>query len=242
VRHVWAILAVALCLAAPARGRAEPVDLALVLAVDASTSVNYDEFALQVGGLVAAFRDPRLVGALDRAGRRGIAVMLVQWSDATRQVTAIDWTLVADARSAAAFADGLAAMPRLIDGGTTGISGASEYALHRIENSPHGARRRAIDISGDGRASSGWAPGMARDAAVAAGVTINGLVILNDEADLERYYLTHVIGGPAAFVEVAEDYHGFARAMRRKLIREISGGAIAEAEIPGTLAVAEPEG
>ena len=242
MRIAWVSLAALLCLAAPLSARSASVDVELVLGIDVSTSVNYEEFGLQVGGLAAAFRDPRLVRALGQAGGRGIAVLAMQWADAAEQVTAVDWTLVADAVSAAAFADSLAAMPRLIIGGTTGIGGAIDYARDRIEGSRHEARRRAIDISGDGRASSGGAPSRARDAAVASGITINGLVILNDEADLERYYLTHVIGGPAAFVEVAQDYHAFARAMIRKLIREISGGAIAGADLPRALAAAMPEG
>ena len=211
---------------------AATVDFALVLAVDASTSVSYDEFSLQMDGLAAAFRDSRLLQAIQAAGGRGIRVCLFQWSGESQQHVAVEWTLIHDSKSAAAFADAVAAAPRFIAGGGTAISGAIEFGLRRILGSAIEASRRAIDISSDGRASDGVEPAFVREKAVRAGVTVNGLAILSEEPDLERYYLDNVIGGPAAFVVVADDYQDFADAVMRKLIREIVGNPIATAPFP----------
>ena len=223
-------LALGASLSAPAA--AATIDFELVLAVDASTSVSYDEFGLQMDGLVAAFRDSRLLQAVEAAGTRGILVCLVQWSGESQQRVAVDWTRIHDSASAAAFADAIAAAPRFIAGGGTAISGAIEFGLQRIMGNGIEAPRRVIDISGDGRASDGVEPAFLRDIAVRAGVTVNGLVILSEEPDLERYYLNNVIGGPAAFVMVADDYEDFADAVMRKLIREIVGNPIAGAPFP----------
>ncbi len=214
---------------APAAELAEQriVDLELVLAVDASSSVSADEFELQVRGLAEAFRDPRVVQAIRASGDLGVAVALMQWSDDRKQVLAIDWTLVRDQESAQAFAQALADTPRFLVGGGTAIGAALEYAIGQLERNGFVGRRKVIDVSGDGRANQGAHPVHPRDAAVALGITINGLVILNEDPTVDRYYFANAIGGTGAFVMTANDYESYALAILTKLIKEIAGAPIA---------------
>jgi hypothetical protein len=203
------------------------VDLELVLAVDVSSSVDGEEFDLQMKGLADAFRNPAVLDAIELAGERGIAVALVQWSSWNSQRLSVDWMRVRDPASAAAIADRIAAAPRFGDGGSTAIAGAIRFSTRQFEINDFEAERRAIDISGDGAANQGAQPSQYRDIAVASGLTINGLAILNDNAQLDDYYAGHVIGGNAAFVMRASDYRDFAEAILHKLVREIAGPPIA---------------
>ena len=198
----------------------EPVALELMLAVDASGSVSPAEFDLQVQGLAGAFRDDEVTAAIRAAG--GIAVALMQWSSPGHQVLAVDWAVVADRDSAETMTRRITAAGRLILG-ETAIDGALRFALAELAANSFSGARQVIDVSGDGATNWGPLPDHIRDQAVAAGVTINGLAIVNEQPDLGRYYREHVIGGPGSFVIVAADYADFARAMRQKLIEEITG-------------------
>lgn len=218
------LVAVGLSGAAPA----ERVDLNLVLAVDSSSSVDAEEFALQMEGIAHAFRDPQLVGAIESGVHQAIAVTLVEWSNAGWQRENVGWTVIRDAASANAFADLVEGAPRLIYGGATSISGALRFALKQLDQPPVPAERAVIDLSGDGSHNQGGPVAEARRAVLAAGVTINGLAIVNEEPDLEQYYRAEVIGGPGAFVMAARDYEDFARAILRKLLREIEAVPVAE--------------
>ncbi len=208
------------------------VDLELVLAVDASSSVSADEFELQVRGLAEAFRDPRVVQAIRASGDLGVAVALIQWSDARKQVLALDWTLVRDRENALAFSQALLDTPRFLVGGGTAIGAALEYAIAQLEFNGFMGRRKVIDVSGDGRANQGVHPVHLRDSAVALGITINGLTILNEDPTVDSYYYANVIGGTGAFVMTANDYEAYALAILTKLIKEIAGAPIA-ARPPG---------
>ncbi|MGK7344731.1 MAG: DUF1194 domain-containing protein, partial [Candidatus Nitrospinota bacterium M3_3B_026] len=225
-------LPAALALAAGAPARAGPVDLELVLAVDASSSVDRSEFDLQMQGLAGAFRDPKVQAAIEAAGDLGIAVTLVQWSGARRQEVAVPWTRVADAGAAEALAERIATTPRFVIGGGTALGSAMAFALGRFRDNGFDGRRRVIDVSGDGRANQGRLPGQVRDEAVGAGVTVNGVAILNEERALDRYYRDNVIGGTAAFLLTAADYEDFARAIVAKLVRELSGVPVARTPRP----------
>ncbi|MEX2648043.1 MAG: DUF1194 domain-containing protein [Alphaproteobacteria bacterium] len=224
-------VAVVLASLAPTPARAEYVDLELILAVDSSSSVDYSEFSIQMTGLAAAFRNPLLMKALESVGEGGIAVALVQWSDSTKQVVAIGWTKVFDAASSAAYADMIEATPRFIDGGGTSISGALDFSVPLFEANDFYGRRKAIDVSGDGRNNHGRFGYVARDETVAAGITINGLAILNEEPGVDLHYAKYVIGGPGAFLVTADDYADFADVVLLKLIREISGDILVS--LPG---------
>jgi len=211
---------------------ARGIDLELVLAVDASSSVSPDEFNLQMRGLAQAFRHPAVLAAIQAAGDLGIVVNLVQWSDNLKQRVAVDWTRVIDETSAITFAEEIEATPRFLVGGGTAIGGALSFAMRQFDRNPYEGRRKVIDLSGDGRTNQGARPSDIRDAAVASGITINGLAILNEDAFVDRYYSFNVIGGTGAFVMTASSYEDFADAILAKLIREIAGVPIADLEPP----------
>lgn len=210
---------------APAN-EAAVVDLELVLAVDASGSVDAYEFALQMRGIAAAFRDPEVQAALTASGPRGVAVVLMQWSGRRQQAVVVDWLRLFDAVSAGRFAAQVEGAGRLILG-ETAIASAVDFARELLSRNAFHGHRQVIDISGDGPNNTGHAPGTARDRATALGITINGLAIRNEIRDLDHYYREHVIGGPDAFLVRARDYEDFAEAMRIKLIREIRGAPVA---------------
>lgn len=201
-----------------------PVDLVLVLALDVSGSVNDHEYDLQRIGLARAFRHPAVIDAITHGREKRIAVMAVQWAGFREQFIAVPWTVIAGASSAAAFADRLAVMRRryAYPLGVTHISGVIRFATEEALAAPFVAGRRVVDISGDGKNNVMDPPQSARDDAVSAGMTINGLAIVNETHDLTEYYRAGVIGGPGAFVITATDYEDYARAIQRKLLREIS--------------------
>ena len=209
-------------------GNGQVVDLELVLAVDASSSVSAEEFDLQMRGFAEAFRHPAVAAAIRATGELGIAVAMIQWSDNRRQHMAIDWVHLTTQESTLAFAEGIDATPRFLDGGGTAIGGAIEFAARAIERNAFQGVRRVIDISGDGRANQGAQPAKLRDLAVLQGITINGLAILNEDASVDSYYLSSVIGGTGAFVMTANNYEDFAAAMLEKLIKEIGAVPVAE--------------
>ncbi len=200
------------------------LDLALVLAIDTSGSVSDQRLALQIGGYALAFREPELVRVI-QAGRRGsIIATFVEWSDAGRQTQAVEWTLITDGDTAQGFADAIlrAFLPTP---GWTSISGAIDFSTRLLSRLHLPADRRVIDISGDGTNNDGRPVETARDDAVAAGITINGLPILGVEPELDRYYRQHVIGGPQSFLVVARDEASFATAVMDKLLQEVAGTA-----------------
>ncbi len=207
--------------------RAEPVELELVLAVDSSFSVDREEFDLQMNGLARAFRDPRVSAAIRASGDHGIAVCLVQWAGNWDQSMALDWTAIRDADSAETFARRLEQTLRLLVGASTSITGALKFSMRQFERNRFEGRRLVIDVSGDGRHNQSTGPAVPRDLAVNMGITINGLAILNEDHQLDRYYRDHVIGGTGAFVMTTDSYRDFASAIVRKLVREISGSPLA---------------
>ena len=236
MRHRWNRLArtatrvvtVALLGLAPRPGwAAEPVELELVLAVDCSSSVNWEEFRLQLTGLAVAWRHPAVAGAIQALGGAGIAVAVLQWSGGDRQVLAVEWTRVRTPAEAAALAARIEATGRLVIGGVTALGTALGVAAEAIAGNRYEGRRRVIDVSGDGRANQGPQPVDMRERLVARGFVINGLAIRNEHPALDAYYRDDVVGGPGAFVMDARDYEAFPAAILQKLVREISGGYIA---------------
>ena len=220
MRRILFALFVWLLVAAP-RADAAELDLALVLAVDCSSSVTGDEFALMMEGYAAAFRDARVRAAVRTGPHRAIAVTLVQFSNTGWQRVAAEWQILKDDRSMEAFAKLLETTSRLVYGGATSISGGIDYSARLLQRAPLAAERRTIDVSGDGRNNQGRAAPAAGDAAVAGGITINGLAIVNDEPDIADYYRDSVVGGDHAFVITAAGYEDFAAAIARKLQKEI---------------------
>jgi len=206
-------------------------DLNLVLAVDASGSVDNSRFELQKRGYSAAFRNPKVLAAIRAGDQQAIGVSMVQWTGYTLHVVAVPWMLIKDQRSAALFADAIDAAPRRIFSGGTSLSGAIDYGVLMLTASPYNARRRVIDISGDGSNNSGRPAEQARDEAVKLGIRINGLPILTLEPQLDLYYRQSVIGGPGAFVVPARNFDQFADAILRKLIAEISDNSPTRANL-----------
>ena len=212
-----------------ARAAETAVDLELVLAVDTSVSIDDYEFRLQRAGYGRAFTDRGVIRAITSGTLRRIAVAYVEWSAGDDQATLIDWTIIEDGASAVRFAAALAALKRKFRDGTS-ISGAIDYSLRLFEGNGIAGTRRVIDISGDGPNNWGRPSWQARDDAVAAGIVINGLAILNDrpsrppwpEEPVDQHYRAQVIGGPGAFMITVDGFEAFAEGIRRKLIREIA--------------------
>jgi hypothetical protein len=224
-----AILALATLLAVCAghRASAQSVDLQLVLAVDTSGSVSEARFELQKQGYAAAFRSPHLLKAIASGTRQSIAVTMVQWTGPALQIQVVPWMVIRDQASMLAFADAVARAPRQLFGGGTSISGAIDHAMTLFPATDLRGARRVIDVSGDGANNRGRPVTQARDEAISAGATINGLPILALEPGLDLYYRDNVIGGPGAFVVPAESYETFAEAVLKKLIVEIAGASLA---------------
>jgi hypothetical protein len=218
----------------------------LVLAADVSRSVDAQKFQLQRDGYAAAISDARVLDAI-RSGARGkIAVCYVEWSGIAAQKLLIDWAIIQDAETAGKFSSQLVEAPRSF-ADRTSISGGIDFAMAQLERAPFEAKRRTIDVSGDGTNNSGRDVATARDEAIARGVTINGLAILTDRplswnaehtnpaGGLVNYYRNNVMGGPGAFVMVAQDFNSFGQAIINKLIAEI-------AAIPPARAAGAPGG
>lgn len=196
-------------------------DLALVVALDGSASVTFDEFNLLAGAMGAAFKDPDVVTGLTAGPAGASVVALLLWSGIGAQEVMVDWTRITNAAEAAGFAEAVTNVPRLVAAGSTAIGEALLAAEQLLASAPAN-RRRVIDVVGDGRSNDGVPCGPVRDRLAAAGITINGLCMLHEEPDLLASYTAEVIGGPGAFALPCVNYDGFAEAMRRKLLREIS--------------------
>ena len=228
--------------AGPASASDLPVDIELVLAVDVSGSIDPEEAALQRRGYVEALTHPDVVKAV-RGGPFGrIAVTYMEWAGEHHQRIVVAWRLIEDGGSAADFAVELQAQPQHAERWTS-ISAAIDLSSDLFECNGFEGLRRVIDVSGDGYNNSGRPVGAARDEAVARGITINGLPILNGRpgpggwpgaTDLDAYYEANVIGGAGAFIVPAADFDAFATAIRTKLVREIAdlpGAGAAEGEM-----------
>lgn len=198
------------------------VDLALVLAVDGSASVTYEEFGLIAGGMAAALREPPIIAGLISGPARSSMLSLLLWSGSGAQEVITSWTLIASEADAHSFADSVDNMPRIVKPGQTAIGEALLASLTLLAHIPDTPSRQIVNVIGDGRSNDGVAPGPIRDRMAAAGITINGLCILHEESDLLTSYTNEVIGGPGAFAEICPDYPAFASAMHRKLARELN--------------------
>ena len=226
------VLAAGLAVAAPSASAADqPVDLELVLAVDVSGSVDDDEALLQRSGYVGAFRHPEVIDAIAKGFLGRIAVAYMEWAGEAHQKLLVDWTVIDGADGANRFADRLAGAT-VRTAAWTSISGAIGFSMTLFERNGFEGTRRVIDISGDGANNAGPPVTALRDAAVAEGLIINGLPIVNrrpsrfglpQEPALDQFYIHCVIGGPGAFIVTADDFHSFAVAVRRKLVLEIAG-------------------
>jgi len=200
----------------------DPADLALIIALDCSASVTFEEFNLIAGGCGAALRDAEVVAGLTRGPRGASYCALLLWSGRAEQEISVPWTRIDGGPSAERFAKDVEDTPRFGLGGLTAIGSALQAAETLLSDVSGVTARQVIDVAGDGGANDGPPPGPIRDRLAAAGVTINGLCVLHEEPDLVATYTRDVIGGPGAFALQCPDYEGFADAMRRKLRQEVA--------------------
>lgn len=206
-------------------GQQAEVDVALVLAIDVSYSVDANEHRLQMEGFGQALQSEAVRDAIKSGERQKIAVVVFQWSDLDNQRVIIPWTIIDTPEAAQAVGEMLRRGPRAVAEGGTGISGAMIFGAALFSSAP-AATRNVIDISTDGRNNMGRPTPVVRDFVVAQGLTVNGLAITNEWPELAGYLERQVIGGPAAFVEEATSYDDFGAAMLRKLVKEIRGPGI----------------
>jgi len=211
------------------------VDVALVLAADVSRSITTEEFQLQRQGYAKAIANPDVVRAIQAGANGAIALTFVEWAGGEEQEIVVDWQIVRDPASAKAFTDALLAAPRAFYGRTS-ISAALDFAMERLKASGVKAERQIIDVSGDGTNNAGRPLEEARAAALAGGVTINGLAIINESAamfggfsghtqppgGLPNWYRENVTGGPGSFLLTVENFESFGEAMTKKLLNEIA--------------------
>ena len=213
----------------------EEVDLELVLAMDASGSISNHEYVLQLEGTYEAFRDPAVQAAIISGPTGKIAVTIMLWSDAAYKKVNSGWFLLDSAQAANRFADLIRTFQLTEDkkisvgGGGTGIGAGIEEGLKLLNSNTYQGLRRVIDISGDGVETKFWFSTKtvlvadARKLADSQNVTVNGLpIITNDFPRLDQYYREEVITGPGSFVMRAESFEDFPRAIKKKLLREIS--------------------
>lgn len=219
-------------LIATSPAQAVPVDLELVLAIDVSYSVDNEEAQLQRQGYFDALVHPRVLQAIAGGPNKAIAVAYMEWAGNFHNRIVADWTIIRDRASAEAFVARIAAtIPTRAS--RTSISGAIDFAVRMFDDNGFEGTRRVIDVSGDGKNNQGRPAWAARDDAVARGITINGLPIVGGapnfgqppEDDLVDHYRDEVIGGPGAFLVVAEGFNAFTNAVLSKLVREVAGEA-----------------
>jgi hypothetical protein len=217
-------------LAGPRPARAQtPVDLQLVLAVDVSRSIDEVEAELQRRGYIEALTNPRVIDAILSGEHKRIALCYTEWAGTHYQVVVLDWTVIDSPAAARRFAEKLAEAPRTSQSWTA-VGAALAFAGQRFDNSGYESKRRVIDISGDGRTNDGPPAELVRDKLVTLGIVINGLPVMMNRTNfgrppdtgLDKYYEENVIGGPGSFMISAASFDDFGRAVRTKLVREIS--------------------
>ena len=228
------LVSAVLLLGGQAGARAETVDLQLILTSDVSRSIDNEEFKLEREGYAAALESPQVLSAIRSGPNGAIAVSFIEWSSVNEQRVVVDWSVIRDGEGAAVVAAQIRQAPRSFVGHTS-ISDGLDFAVKRFDVSGLTSPRRIIDVAGDGTNNSGRPISDARDEAVAKGIIVNGLAIINlnpnfgfiahtqPTGGLPNYYKENVVGGPGSFVLQIDDFNSFADAMVQKLVTEISG-------------------
>ena len=217
-----AILGCSLLVSHPALAQA---DLALVLAVDVSSSINDERFKLQREGIAEGLESKDILDAVTGGPQQTIELAVVEWSE--DQSVLIDWTIVRNRADMDSVLDALRTSPRPRVGYATNVGGGIGMAIALFDSAPLVPERKVIDVSGDGQENNGKVRAeQVRDAAVAKDITINGLPITSgEEPEVDQWYKSHVVGGDGAFMIVANGYDSFSDAMRKKLALEVAGVA-----------------
>jgi len=206
-----------------ARAAAAEADLALVLAVDVSSSINEERFGLQREGIARGLESNEILAAIAGGPHQTIELAIIEWSE--RQHVVLDWTIIRGRADLDTVLKALRTSPRPNVGYKTNVAAGIVNAAGLFETAPLQADRKIIDVSGDGQQNDGkLAAEAARDSAVAQDITINGLPITSgEEPEVDRWYRTHVVGGDGAFMIVANGHDAFADAIRKKLSLEVAG-------------------
>ncbi len=220
-------------------GAAIEVDLQLVLAVDVSRSIDEVEAELQRRGYIEALTHDKVMDAVLSGEHRRIALNYLEWAGTHYQTVVIDWTLIDSRQALRRLAEKLAEAPRQSQSWTA-VGAALAFSALRFENSGYVSKRRVIDVSGDGRTNDGPPAELVRDKLVGQGIVINGLPVMMNRTNfgrppdtlLDKYYEENVIGGPGSFMIVASTFEDFGKAVRNKLIREISARPTPAALVP----------
>ena len=216
--------AFALAALAPAPAAAA-CKLALALGLDISSSVNSDEYRIQLDGLARAFRTPEVVEAMLSPPGASVAVITYEWSGYAQQDLITGWEVIYSPGAAAAYAARLEAHRRTYSDFPTALGKAVEYGAGLLRRAPPCARR-VLDLSGDGENNDGLGPDEIRAKGLLDGITINGLVIQGAMPDPGIYYRTHVMQGPGAFVALARDFDDYPAVIIGKLLREVGTEAV----------------
>lgn len=232
------LVALLLSLPALSPAKADNVDVALVLVTDVSRSIDDTEFKLEKDGYASAFSSQKVLDAIQSGPSGQIAVAYVEFASGFEVRTVLDWTVIRDQATAQHFVNRLAAAPRSF-WGRTAIGAGVEQGMQLLAETGLNPTRRVIDVCGDGTNNAGREVAEVRDEAVKAGITINGLAIINDHpvswtfahvqppGGLAHYYRENVTGGAGSFVLEVHDFSSFGEAMTRKLVQEIAVGPAA---------------
>jgi Ca-activated chloride channel family protein len=195
--------------------------IALVLAQDVSTSVDSSDFHLQKKGLAEAFRDMEVINLIKNLPG-GISVTLTQWSGQNDQQLAIVWNDIKTIKDAHNFANKVENDKRMWARSLTATGNALLHADHLLRSNPTPCNRHVIDLSSDGRSNSGLDASLIADEIATKGITINALVITNQDISLIPYFQQNIIRGAGSFVQPATSYRDYATAIKQKLIRELT--------------------
>jgi hypothetical protein len=217
-------LALVLCClvaGAPAQAAKQTVMIELVLALDASASIDRSEFRLELEGLALAFRDPDVVRQIEAYKPLGVAVAVIQWGGPGETRVVMPFTTLVDGRDSKALGFRIGLIQRWMWASSTSIADGIDDGRKLIEGNDSEGIRKIIDVSGDGEDNAGGDLAGARARAKTAGITINGLPIMADDSSLADYYENNVIEGAGAFIEPARDFDDYARAIKEKLLREL---------------------
>ena len=202
-------------------GSSYPVDVALVLAVDVSSSVDSGDFQLQMQGIAAALRQKAVLDIIRGGRHHQVALALVQWSTTKKQSITIPWQILSSSLDVEATAHAIELAERDYALGGTGMAAAIAFSAELLATFPLPTDRQVIDISGDGVENDNGNVPLARVRALQRGIVINGLPVVSDSTLLVPYYRDVVIGGAGAFIEPANNIFAFGDAMGRKFIREL---------------------
>lgn len=201
------------------------------MALDISSSVDGIEDRLQRQGLADALASNEVIEAILSVPGQTVALGAFEWSGRNQQALVLPWRILADSNDILAAAAAIRASTRSHSEYPTAIGYALGFAARVFDSAP-ACHQKTLDVSGDGINNEGFRPQLAYRHFQLSDVTVNGLAIGGHGENLADYYRHELIRGPGAFVEEAQGFQDFERAMRRKLVRELRAAVLGEAPLP----------